>query len=91
MALFFIYPFLLLHTIIYIIKIYTTEFINYLSLIIGCKVKNKLVQLQLNKKYSFKQVLEYLKSYKKQTFDGVDWRDSKILQYVESIAQKFGI
>lgn len=72
-------------------KIYTTEFINYLSLIIGCKVKNKLVQLQLNKKYSFKQVLEYLKSYKKQTFDGVDWRDSKMLQYVESIAQKFGI
>ena len=72
-------------------KIYTTEFINYLSLIIGCKVKNKLVKLQLNKKYSFKQVLEYLKSYKKQTFDGVDWRDSKMLQYVESIAQKFGI
>ena len=68
-------------------RIYTTEFINYLSLIIGCRVKNKLVRLQLHTKYSFKQILEYLKSYTKQSSDGLEWRDSKMLKYVESLAQ----
>ena len=72
-------------------RIYTTEFINYLSLIIGCRVKNELIKLDLHKKYSFKQILDYLTSYKKQSTDGKKWRDSKILNYVKSLVDSLGI
>ena len=54
-------------------------------------VKNKLVRLQLHTKYSFKQILEYLKSYTKQSSDGSEWRDSKMLKDVETLAQLLGI
>ncbi len=33
-------------------KVYTTEFINYLSLIIATKVKNNLIRLNLHQNYS---------------------------------------
>nr|WP_307927407.1 hypothetical protein [Mycoplasmopsis bovis] len=42
-------------------KVYTTEFINYLSLIIATKVKNNLIRLNLHQNYSFRQIIEYLK------------------------------
>nr|WP_307919029.1 hypothetical protein [Mycoplasmopsis bovis] len=45
-------------------KVYTTEFINYLSLIIATKVKNNLIRLNLHQNYSFRQIIEYLRSYK---------------------------
>ncbi len=32
-------------------KVYTTEFINYLSLIIATKVKNNLIRLNLHQNY----------------------------------------
>nr|WP_307906444.1 hypothetical protein [Mycoplasmopsis bovis] len=35
-------------------KVYTTEFINYLSLIIATKVKNNLIRLNLHQNYSFR-------------------------------------
>ena len=72
-------------------RIYTTEFINYLSLIIGCRVKNELIKLDLHKKYSFKQILDYLTSYKKQSTDGKKWRNSKMLNYVKSLVDSLGI
>ena len=71
-------------------RVYTTEFINYLSLIIGCRVKNNLVKLGLDKKYSFKQILELLKSYKMQYTNG-QWRSSQLLKYVEELVKQLNI
>ena len=71
-------------------KVYTTEFINYLSLIIGCRVKNLIVKKGLNTKYSFKQIIEYLKSYKKQFVNSI-WRDTKVLKYVKELANNLDI
>ena len=71
-------------------RVYTTEFINYLSLIIGCRVKNNLGKLGLNKKYSFKQILEYLRNYKMQFMDG-EWKSSQLLKYVEELAKQLNI
>ena len=57
---------------------------------VGCRVKNKLIRLQLHTKYSFEQIIEYLKSHTKQS-DGSEWRNSKMLKYVETLVQLLGI
>lgn len=72
-------------------KVYTTEFINYLSLIIGTRVKNQFIKLDLHKNYSFKQIIEYLRSYKMEQISGKEWKKSKMLKYVQNLADLLNI
>nr|WP_307922388.1 hypothetical protein [Mycoplasmopsis bovis] len=58
-------------------KVYTTEFINYLSLIIATKVKNNLIRLNLHQNYSFRQIIEYLRSYKVEVINDTEWKKRK--------------
>ncbi|MFZ8210510.1 transposase, partial [Mycoplasmopsis bovis] len=64
-------------------KVYTTEFINYLSLIIATKVKNNLIRLNLHQNYSFRQIIEYLRSYKVEVINDTEWKKRKVLKYVQ--------
>ncbi|WHL54584.1 transposase [Mycoplasmopsis bovis] len=68
-------------------KVYTTEFINYLSLIIATKVKNNLIRLNLHQNYSFRQIIEYLRSYKVEVINDAEWKKRKVLKYVQDIAE----
>ncbi|VDR42546.1 Transposase [Mycoplasmopsis caviae] len=72
-------------------SLYTTEFINYISLIISMRVKNELTRLNLAEKYSYNQIINYLKSFKKQSSNGVDWRNTKLLNYIEKLAEILAI
>nr|WP_307935930.1 transposase [Mycoplasmopsis bovis] len=68
-------------------KVYTTEFINYLSLIIATKVKNNLIRLNLHQNYSFRQIIEYLRSYKVEVINDTEWKKRKVLKYVQGLAE----
>nr|WP_307917316.1 transposase [Mycoplasmopsis bovis] len=68
-------------------KVYTTEFINYLSLIIATKVKNNLIKLNLHQNYSFRQIIEYLRSYKVEVINDTEWKKRKVLKYVQDIVE----
>nr|WP_307928354.1 hypothetical protein [Mycoplasmopsis bovis] len=59
-------------------KVYTTEFINYLSLIIATKVKNNLIRLNLHQNYSFRQIIEYLRSYKVEVINNTEWKNASV-------------
>ena len=41
-------------------KVYATELINFLSVIITTRVKNEIANKELNKKYSYKQMFRML-------------------------------
>ncbi|UTW25259.1 hypothetical protein L8F44_04155 [Mycoplasmopsis bovis] len=68
-------------------KVYTTEFINYLSLIIATKVKNNLIKLNLDQNYSFRQIIEYLRSYKAEIINDTEWKKRKVLKYIQALAK----
>nr|WP_307922833.1 transposase [Mycoplasmopsis bovis] len=68
-------------------KVYTTEFINYLSLIIATKVKNNFIRLNLHQNYSFRQIIEYLRSYKVEVINDTEWKKRKVLKYVQGLAE----
>lgn len=74
-------------------RVYATEFINYLSLIISSKVKKELNKHRLLEKYSFKQIMRYLSKYKKcRVFDKrQEWRSNQLLGYVQDIVNALGI
>lgn len=70
-------------------RVYATEFINYLSLIISSKVKKELDKHKLLEKYSFKQIMRYLSKYKKcRMFDKrQEWCDNQLLGYINEIVK----
>ncbi|UUD34887.1 hypothetical protein NPA07_03690 [Mycoplasmopsis caviae] len=55
------------------------------------RVKNELTRLNLIEKYSYNQIINYLKSFKKQSSNGVDWRNTKLLNYIEKLAEILAI
>ena len=56
-------------------RLYATEFINFLSTIISCRIKNLLVKKGINKRHSYKQVFKYLSKYKKvRVSDKSSWK-----------------
>nr|WP_307926026.1 hypothetical protein [Mycoplasmopsis bovis] len=69
-------------------KVYTTEFINYLSLIIATKVKNNFIRLNLHQNYSFRQIIEYFE--KLQSWSN-KWYRMKKTQGVEICSSTCGI
>ena len=74
-------------------RVYGTEFINYLSLIISSKVKKELDKHKLLEKYSFKQIMRYLSKYKKcRVFDNrQEWKNNKLLGYISDIVKVLDI
>ena len=45
-------------------RLYATEFINYLSVIIASRVKKLLAETKVDQSYSYAQVFKYLSKYK---------------------------
>ena len=67
-------------------RVYATEFINFLSVIITSRVKNAIVKEGLNRKYSYKQVFRMLSKYKKvKTDKDAQWEDVTKLKYIEEL------
>ncbi len=64
-----------------------SEFINFISSIISCKVKKDLKNRGVSKDYSYKQVLLYLNEMKKiKNPSNNTWENCKNLKYVDELA-----
>ena len=73
-------------------RVYATELINFLSVIITSRVKNEIIKKELNKKYSYKQVFRMLSKYKKvRTDKGGQWEDVTKLKYIEELVTTLGV
>ena len=72
-------------------RIYATEFINFISTLISCKVRNKFNELKLSEKYSYKQIMLYLSKIKKFKVSGNEWKTTKLLKYTEEIGKLLSI
>ena len=69
-------------------RVYATELINFLSVIITTRVKNEIVKKELNKKYSYKQIFRMLSKYKKVRIDkDAPWKDVTKLKYIEELTK----
>lgn len=69
-------------------RLYATEFINFLTVIIAMRVKKKLIETKLNKKYSQKEIFHYLAKIKKVRIGNNDkWRSSTTVRYIADIAK----
>lgn len=69
-------------------RLYATEFINFLTVIIAMRVKKKLIETKLNKKYSQKEIFHYLAKIKKVRIGNNDkWRSATTVTYIEDIAK----
>lgn len=67
-------------------RVYATELINFLTVIITSRVKNAFVKKELNTKYSYKQIFRMLSKYKKvRTSLGGKWQDVTMLKYIEDL------
>lgn len=69
-------------------RLYATEFINFLSTILVCRVKKLLVEKELNKSFSYKQIMKFLSKYKKLRYisnNESKWRNSKCLKYIQEV------
>ncbi len=68
------------------------EFINFITVIIAIRMKNKVASLGINEKYSFKQILMYLKSVKKVYVKNQDdWVTGTNLKYVNELVEQLNI
>lgn len=72
-------------------RIYATEFINFISTLISCKVRNKFNELKLSEKYSYKQIILYLSKIKKFKVSDTEWKTTKLLKYTEEIGKILSI
>lgn len=69
-------------------RLYATEFINFLTVIIAMRVKKKLMETGLSKKYSQKELFHYLAKIKKVRIGNDDkWRSSTTVSYISDIAK----
>lgn len=73
-------------------RVYATEFINFLSVIIATRVKKLFQEKKLADKYSYKQLMAYISKLKKVRLgeDG-QWRTSTTVAYIEDIWKQLGI
>lgn len=74
-------------------RLYATEFINFLTVIIAMRVKKRMVENGLNKKYSQKEIFHYLAKIKKVRIGDKDdkWRNSTTVNYIQDIAKSLCI
>jgi len=72
-------------------RIYATEFINFLSVIISCKAKKILTESGLGQKYSYRQVFHYLSKYKMVRINDDKWLPCNMLKYIKELCSTLGI
>lgn len=73
-------------------RIYATEFINFLSVLISSKVKWLLSDKGIAAKYSYKQVFHYLaKSKKVRCGNERLWSSSKVVKYIDEMMKSLGV
>lgn len=69
-----------------------SEFINFISSTISCKVKKDLKAKGISKDYSYKQTLSYLNEMKKIKDPSNDtWINCKTLKYINELAEKLNL
>lgn len=67
-------------------RVYATELINFLSVIIRTRVKKLMIEKKLNKKYSCKQLFKYLSKHKMvRTENNGKWQEATMPKYIEEI------
>ena len=73
-------------------RVYATEFINFLSVLISSKVKWLLSEKGIAAKYSYKQVFHYLAKAKKVRC-GTErtWTSSKVVKYIAELMKTVGV
>lgn len=73
-------------------RVYATEFINFLSVLISSRVKALLVETKISEKYSYKQVFNYLSKAKKVRNDSErNWSSSKVVKYIADMMKILGV
>lgn len=73
-------------------RVYATELINFLSVIITSRVKSLLAAKSINKRHSYKQVFTLLSKYKKVRIDDdAKWGNAVMLKYVDEIVKELGV
>ena len=73
--------------------IMASEFINFISSIMLCRVRNYLKKKKILEKYSFPIVLNYLSKIikKRKTRKKEEWEDAQTLKYIRELADVLGI
>ena len=73
-------------------RTYATEFINFLSVLISCRVRNLLASCGINKKYSYRQVFHYLSKAKKVRLPGEQpWHSTMTVKYIQELMSVLGV
>ena len=73
-------------------RVYATEFINFLSVLISSKVKSLLVESKISSQYSYKQVFNYLSKAKKvRSGTERNWSSSKTVKYIADMMAILGV
>ena len=73
-------------------RVYATEFINFLSVLISSKVKSLLVESKIPSQYSYKQVFNYLSKAKKvRSGTERNWSSSKTVKYIADMMAILGV
>ena len=73
-------------------RVYATELINLLSIIISTRVKNLFVKTELSQKYSYNQIFKMLSKYKKAKIeDNGNWRSVTMLKYIEEVVGQLDV
>lgn len=69
-----------------------TEFINFLSVIIGTKIKKFIFEKDLSTQYSQKQIMSYLQTIRKtRVSTNGEWAYCKMLKYVETLGKALNV
>ena len=74
-------------------RTYATEFINLLSTKISCRVRREIDSHEKLKKYSYKQIIDFLSNIKKvRVFDSrIRWTYNVSLKYIIEIAEELAL
>ena len=73
-------------------RVYATELINFLSVVISTRIKNEIVKKELNKRYSYKQIIKMLSKYKKVRLEeNGEWKQVTMLKYIEELTALLGV
>lgn len=74
------------------ISIIGSEFINFISSIVSVRIKKLFKEKELNKKYTYPEIMMYLESVKKyRDIESGNWVMTKTLKYVAEIVTKLEI
>ena len=73
-------------------RMYATEFINYISVIMAGRVKKYLAATKVDAQYSYAQVFRLLSKYKKiRVADSDQWVSNKVVKYVSKLISALGV